>query len=77
MGAYKTEIEIIEAAHSMGYYVIVTDNHANYNDAPAKYVADEAWNISWLDIEKLCSACSQNNVKGVMAGFSELRVMAI
>ena len=76
LGAYKTEIEIIDAAHSMGYYVIVTDNHENYDDAPAKYVADEAWNISWLDIEKLCIACNINNVKGIMAGFSELRVRA-
>lgn len=76
LGAYKSEIEIIEVAKSMGYYVIVTDNHENYDDAPAKYVADEAWNISWLDIEKLCNACNRNSIKGIMAGFSELRVRA-
>lgn len=75
LGAYRTEIEIIEAARKRGLYTIVTDNHDNWDDAPAKKVADEAWNISWSDIEQLSLRCKEENVAGVMAGFSEKRVI--
>ena len=74
LGAYETEKEIIEAAHTMGLYVITTDNHTNWNDAPAKFISDEAWNISWSDIEKLANKCRDEHVDGIMAGFSEKRV---
>lgn len=33
----------------MGLYTIVTDNNYDWNNAPAKMYADEAWNISWTD----------------------------
>lgn len=75
LGAYRTEIEIIEAARKKGLYTIVTDSHDNWDDAPAKKVADEAWNISWSDIESLKLKCIEEGVGGVMAGFSEKRVI--
>ncbi len=53
LGAYNSEIEIVNCAHEMGLTTIVTDNHTDWNFAPAKYVADEAWNISWSDIDTL------------------------
>lgn len=74
LGAYLTEVEIIAEAHMMGIYVIVTDNHENWNDAPAKSVADEAWDISWSDIDTLCNKCKEEHVDGIMAGFSERRI---
>lgn len=74
LGAYATEIEIVNEAHKMGLYVIVTDNHENWEDAPAKKIADEAWNISWSDMELLCQKCQSEHVDGVMAGFSEKRI---
>ena len=75
LGAYRTEIEIVEAARIKGLYTIVTDNHENWDDAPAKRVADEAWNISWSDISELTVKCKEENIAGVMAGFSEKRVI--
>lgn len=74
LGAYASEIEIITEAQKMGVYVIVTDNHENWDDAPAKKVADEAWNISWSDIEVLKQKCLAEKVDGIMAGFSERRI---
>lgn len=74
LGAYDTEKEIISEAHKIGAYVIVTDNHENWDDAPAKKVADEAWNISWSDIEALAQKCKDEQVDGIMAGFSEKRI---
>lgn len=75
LGAYRSEIEIVEKARDMGIYTIVTDNHTDWNLAPAKSVADEAWDISWSDIETLKGKCILNNVDGCIAGFSEKRIM--
>lgn len=74
LGAYASEIEIIVAAQKMGVYVIVTDNHENWDDALAKKVADEVWNISWSDMESLCQKCLSDHIDGIMAGFSERRI---
>lgn len=74
LGAYVTEIEIIHEAHKMGVYVIVTDSHENWDDALAKKYADEAWNISWSDIDALHKKCIVEHVDGIMAGFSEKRI---
>lgn len=74
LGAYSTEIEIVNAAKEMGIYTITTDNHDNWKDAPAKYKSDEAWNISWSDIGALREKCILARVDGIMAGFSENRV---
>lgn len=74
LGATKMEIEIIKAAQRMCAYVIVTDNHVNWAEAPAKYEADEAWNVSWSDLEELARLCRENKIDGCMAGFSEKRV---
>lgn len=75
LGAYSTEIEIVNAAKEMGVYTITTDSHENWSDAPAKYVSDDAINISWSDIDSLKQYCEQNGVDGVLSGFSEKRVL--
>ena len=74
LGAYKTEIEIVNAARELGVYSITTDNHEDWNLAPAKKVSDEAWNVSWSDIQTLEKKCIDANVDGLIAGFSERRV---
>lgn len=74
LGAYGSEIEIVNVAHRMGVYTITTDNHMNWDEAPAKKISDEAWNISWSDIDTLADMCRKNHVDGVIAGFSERRV---
>lgn len=74
LGATYHEIDIIRRAHAKGIYVIVTDNNLDWSRSPAKYVADEAWDISWSDIDTLHERCLEAEVKGVMAGFSEFRV---
>ena len=74
LGAYQSEVEIIKAARELGLYTIVTDNHTDWEQAPAKFVADEAWNISWSDIKALREKCIEDGVQGVFAGFSEPRI---
>lgn len=73
LGATRNECQIVDAAHEMGVYVISTDNHEDWDDAPAKKIADEAWDISWADIEALKAKALERKVDGVIAGYSEFR----
>lgn len=73
LGATRDECEIVNAARELGVYTITTDNHEDWDDAPAKKVSDEAWNISWADIPVLKEAAIKAKVDGVIAGFSEFR----
>ena len=74
LGATTSEIAVIERAKKKGIYTIVTDNNTDWSKSPAKYYADEAWDISWSDIEQLHAKCLEAGVQGVLAGFSEFRV---
>ena len=74
LGANYTECDIVLRAKQLGYYTIVTDNHEDWSICPAKQIADEGWNISWSDIDKLYEKCVESQVAGVLAGFSEFRV---
>ena len=74
LGGNPTEIEIVERAKKLGLYTIVTDNHTDWKLSPAKQLADEGWNISWSDVDTLAKKCQEENVNGVIAGFSEFRV---
>lgn len=74
LGATAGEISLVQRAQKYGIYVIVTDNHTDYTLAPAKYVADEAWDISWSDLDELERLCKKQHIDGVLAGYSEFRV---
>ena len=69
-----SEESLVRIARQMGAYVIVTDNRRDWGQAPAKPVADEAWDISWSDIDALATRCREKRVDGVLAGFSEHKV---
>lgn len=77
LGATCNEISIVERIQEMGMYAIVTDYYTDWRNSPAKYVADEAWNISWSDISSLRKKCVECGIKGVMAGYSEFRVSSM
>ena len=74
LGATYHEITIIDRARSKGIYTIVTDSNYDYSKSPAKFHADEAWDISWSDIDALYIKARERGVDGVLAGFSEFRV---
>ncbi len=73
LGATPSEQQIVEAAKEMGVYAICTDNHTDWEDAPAKKVSDEAWDISWSDIPALKAKALERGVDGVLAGYSEFK----
>lgn len=74
LGATPSEVELIKRAHEFGIYVIVTDNNLDRSISVAKNFADEAWDISWSDIDALEKKCRERGVDGVTAGWSEFRV---
>lgn len=74
LGATPSECSLVKRAQELGIYVIVTDKNLDWTVSPAKYVADEAWDVSWSDIDALEEKCRKEQVDGVTAGYSEFRV---
>ena len=74
LGASSGEISLVKRAQEFGVKVYVTDNHTDYSLSPAKYCADVAWDVSWADIDTLERLCRENEIDGVTAGYSEIRV---
>ena len=74
IGSSNAEVDVIKIAQSMGYYVVTTDYYTDKNIIPAKFVANEAWNISWTDYDALEQKCREAKIDGIIAGFSEFRV---
>lgn len=68
-------ISLVKRAQYYGVYVIVTDYYDN-EKSPAKKIADEAWDISWNDIDTLEKKCRENNIDGITTGYSESPVEA-
>lgn len=73
LGATAEEVPLVKRAQSYGIYTIVTDYHENWDLSPAKKYADEAWNVSWSDIDTIEDLCVKKKVHGVIAGYSEFR----
>lgn len=74
LGGAANEISLVLRAQELGVYVIVADYHSDYTLSPAKKVADEAWDVSWSDLDVLEEKCRASGVNGVLAGYSEIRV---
>ena len=70
LGGNILSCDIVKAAKSMGIYTIVTDWNAP-KDSPAKLIADEYWNTSILDYDRLKSQIRQSNVDGIITGFTD------
>ena len=65
--------DIISYAKENGAYVIVTD-YTPVEKSQAKQLADEAWNISTAETDKLYDMCIENKIDGVFAGVSEFNL---
>lgn len=77
LGKSKAEVDVVKIAQSLGCYVVVTDQYLDDNETPAKFVADEYWNISWTNYEALEKKCRECGIGGIVAGYSEFRVEAM
>lgn len=72
IGADVNDMEIVRTAKTMGVRTIACDWNPQ---SPAKRIADEAWDENYRDVETLAKRCRREGVDGVMAGYSETRVL--
>ncbi len=56
-------LKVVEAAKEMGIYTIVADYTPN---APAKFIADEVWDVNLFDTEKIIKLGKANRINGVI-----------
>lgn len=75
IGADVNDMEIVRTAKEMGIETIVVDWTTDYSKSPAKKIANKAWDMNYRDIDALAKKCIEENVDGVMAGYSETRVL--
>lgn len=75
IGADVNDMEIVRTAKEMGIYTIAVDWTTNHSKSPAKRIADEAWDMNYRDLDSLQKRCEQESVDGIMAGYSETRVL--
>ncbi len=72
LGAHVLTEHLIIQARKMGVYTIVTDYVKN---APAKKIADEAYDISTMDIDALVALAREKQVDGVYAGYTDVNLI--
>lgn len=58
-------VKVVMTAKALGVYTIVTDNLA-LEDSPAKQVADEYWDYSITDVNRIVNKCKEERVNGVL-----------
>lgn len=76
IGSEETDSCIVRTAHAMGLYVIAVDGTVTSPKTKAKLAADEAWDIDYREIETIARKSRVAGVDGVIAGYSEYRVLA-
>lgn len=70
LGGNAPSVDVVNAARKMGVYTIVTDWY-DTSRSPAKLVADEYWNESINDYDKLCTLIKEKGVNGIFTGFTD------
>ena len=76
IGSEEVDSNIVNAAHELGVYVVVADGKTKSMETPAKNIADDSWDINYTHTEEIGKKCIENGIDGVIAGYSEFRVMA-
>lgn len=75
VGADVNDMEIVRTAKAMGICTIVVDWTTDHTKSPAKKIADQAWDMNYRDLDALEARCREEHVDGIMAGYSETRVL--
>lgn len=76
IGSDEGTLSIVKAAKELGIYTIAVDGNSISVKTPAKKLADEAWDIDYRETEVIAARCKEAKVDGVLAGYSEFRVLA-
>lgn len=75
LGGSALMVDSVKKAKSMGLYTVVTDWH-ELEKSPAKQIADEYWNISLMDYDKLVAKIKEERINGILTGFTDAFLFA-
>ncbi len=75
LGGSALMVDPVIKAKKMGLYTIVTDWH-ELKKSPAKQIADEYWNISLMDYDQLAAKIKDENINGILTGFTDAFLLA-
>ena len=71
LGGMRFSCEIVKKAREMGIHTIVAD-YNRIEDSPGKQIADEAVDLSVIDVEAVVSYVKKNAIDGVIVGFNDM-----
>jgi len=71
LGGMRISCEIVRTARRMGVYTLVAD-YNKIEDSPGKQIADEAVDLSVIDVDAVVNYVKDNNIDGVFVGFNDM-----
>ena len=71
LGGMRISCEIVKKAQSMGIYTLVAD-YNKIEDSPGKQIADEAVDLSVIDVDAVVDYVKNNAIDGVFVGFNDM-----
>lgn len=71
LGGIRLQEGIVKNVQARGGKAIVIDYYDNFNDSPAKAIADEHYVISVTDVDAVVKFIKENNIDGVLMGYTD------
>lgn len=71
LGGTRLNCEIVKKAQAMGIYTLVAD-YNKIEDSPGKQIADEAVDLSVIDVDAVVKYVKENRIDGVFVGFNDM-----
>lgn len=71
LGGMRISCEIVRKAKAMGIYTIVAD-YNKVEDSPGKQIADEAVDLSVIDVDAVVAYVKAHAIDGVFVGFNDM-----
>ena len=71
LGGMRFSCEIVNKAKAMGVYTIVAD-YNKIEDSPGKQIADEAADLSVIDVDTVVAYIKDHDIDGVFVGFNDM-----
>ena len=71
LGGMRFSCEIVIKAKAMGIYTLVAD-YNKIEDSPGKQIADEAVDLSVIDVDAVVDYIKNNAIDGVFVGFNDM-----
>ena len=71
LGGMRISCEIVRKARQLGVYTLVAD-YNKIEDSPGKQIADEAVDLSVIDVDAVVNYVKNHNIDGIFVGFNDM-----